>query len=37
MRYLKKFNENNSNNPTFKENKARTGFHNIGLRIGIIF
>ena len=25
------------NNPTFKENKARTGFHNIGLRIGIIF
>ena len=25
------------NAPTFKENKARTGFHNIGLRIGIIF
>jgi hypothetical protein len=23
--------------PTYKENKARTGFHNISLRIGIIF
>jgi hypothetical protein len=23
--------------PTYRENKARTGFHNIGLRIGVIF
>lgn len=23
--------------PTFRESKARTGFHNVGLRIGIIF
>ena len=30
-------NTTDPNNPTFKENKARTGFHNIGLRIGIIF
>ncbi len=30
-------NVTNPGAPTYKENKARTGFHNISLRIGVIF